>query len=494
MNKTSVLNQINILTARRPHSFAMPGHKRNFEMCPFLEKLGADIDITEVDGADNLMQACGMLKTVESCLAKLFSSKATFMLVNGATAGILASIGAVACRGDKILIASNCHKSVHSAVELFGLESVQIMPEYDKESMTFMGVDPAKVEKYFEQIGEIKAIVLTSPTYDGMISDIQSIADIALRYGALLVVDEAHGSHLSFDKSSNKSAVQLGGDIVVNSLHKTLPSLTQTAVVHIASDRVDKAKLKRQINIFQSSSPSYILMSSIDGCAQFLSDSDKYFLDFKVNLDNFYSRCCADGKKVFKHVHVHTFADSGILSHDRSKILISADGKISGEQIKHELMEYGIEVEMSDIVKVTLLSSVCNRKCDFDVLYQSLEKIDRMIDQLDSNTIESNMQKNNKIAQQMFEVVKNNGLSADCVRCVKFDTTTVAIKMAVGKRSANTICAYPPGVPIVCAGQVLTKQHIDLLEELLANGINIVGIEDKCNILIEKNDSALSPK
>lgn len=207
-------------------------------------------------------------------------------LVNGSTGGVLAAIRSVCKEGDKILVARNCHKSVFNAVEVFGLNPVYVLPTYFEEYGFYGSVYPSSVKKAFEENPDIKLVVVTSPTYEGIISDIKSIAEICREHGAILFVDEAHGAHLGLCKKFHESARTLGADIVVNSLHKTLPSLTQTALLSVCTDRVDTAIVDKNLAVFQTSSPSYVLMASMDGCVRMLEDrANELCSEWSKNID-----------------------------------------------------------------------------------------------------------------------------------------------------------------------------------------------------------------
>ena len=226
------------------------------------------------------MQVFPFLVVAWIVAAGLYGSRKAFMLVNGSTVGILAAIGAHTERGDKILIADNCHRSVYNAVELFGLDPVYLTPETDETSGVSCSVAPAAVESALKTAHGVKLVVITSPTYEGVISDVWSIAGITHERGIPLLVDEAHGAHLGFSDAFPENATRLGADVVVMSLHKTLPALTQCSLLHICGEFADAGKTARLLSVLQTSSPSYVLLASIDHCLRLLvSDSEKLFCD-----------------------------------------------------------------------------------------------------------------------------------------------------------------------------------------------------------------------
>lgn len=255
------------------YPFHMPGHKRNIEdgVSPF------SYDITEIDGFDNLHNPQGILKIAMEEAADFYGTDKTYYLVNGSTCGLLSAICGVTSRGDKILVARNCHKAVYNAIYLNELTPVYINPEYIEMYGINGGISPEAVQYGLAENPDIKAVIITSPTYEGVVSDVQRIAEIVHKKGIPLIVDEAHGAHFGLHKCFPQSAVKLGADIVIQSVHKTLPSLTQTALLHIRSDIVNVSEVERFLHIYQSSSPSYVLMSSIDECINKLK-SDGLFL------------------------------------------------------------------------------------------------------------------------------------------------------------------------------------------------------------------------
>jgi len=252
--------------------FHMPGHKRNTERFPHLQHLSAAEDITEIDGFDNLHGAEGILAESMHSAAELWHSDRSFFLINGSSCGILAGIRALTKRGDTVIVSRNAHKSVYHAIELCGLRPVFLMPPWDGERGMFLSLPPAAVEDALIRYPEASLVILTSPTYEGVLSDVASIARIAHGHDASLLVDEAHGAHLLGDPFP-RGAVLSGADLAVQSLHKTLPALTQTAVLHVCGTRVDRARLEHQLAVFETSSPSYLLLASMDGCVRALREN-----------------------------------------------------------------------------------------------------------------------------------------------------------------------------------------------------------------------------
>ena len=243
------------------------------------------IDITEIEGFDNLHHAEGILKESMRWAAGVYGADRTYYLVNGSSCGILSAIGAVMRPGETMLVSRNCHKSVYHGLILNSLKPEYVYPQIIEDLGIQGGISPDDVEKQLEECPEIRGVLIVSPTYDGVVSDISKIAEIVHRHNIPLIVDEAHGAHFPFGNGCfPKSALSCGADLVIQSLHKTLPSLTQTAVLHLKGNRVSRERLERCLQMYQSSSPSYVA-----------SDAAQRFYDYFHVCRNDHRRCCGSG-------------------------------------------------------------------------------------------------------------------------------------------------------------------------------------------------------
>ena len=325
------------------YPFHMPGHKRN----PLAVDgdFPVERDITEINGFDNLHHAEDLLKRAQEDVARLYGVPESFYSINGSSGAILAAVSAAVSRGGQILIARNCHKAVYHAAYLRDLKVSYIYPHEDPKLGINGGISPSRVEMYLAENPEIEAVLITSPTYDGIVSDVTRIAEVAHNHGVPLIVDEAHGAHFHFSDYFPVSAAQLGADVVINSVHKTLPCLTQTGVTHLCSDRVSREKLMRFLGIYQSSSPSYILMSSIDACMDKLErEGDEMFRVFTDNLEKARERL---GKcKYIRLVTPEACECQRVFDFDRSKILLSTvNSSLNGRQL-HQILREEFHLEM----------------------------------------------------------------------------------------------------------------------------------------------------
>ena len=322
------------------YPFHMPGHKRTPT-----DGLPYEIDVTEIDGFDNLHEPVGCLCELQETAAKLFCSRYAFALVNGSTVGILSAVRAMTKYGDRVLIARNSHMSVYHAAELCGLHTDYIVPELIDGTSIFASVPPELIEQKLNADPAISLVVVTSPTYEGVVSDIERISAICHAHGAKLLVDEAHGAHFPFSDRFPLSAVQCGADAAVLSLHKTLPAMTQTALL-LTNDGELAKELSRQLSVFETSSPSYVLLASIDRCLNYLQNSERDFTAYIGRLTKF-----SEAARALRHLSVsfdRYNADEKVYAFDIGKLCIFCNGCMSGKELMALLRsDYRIELEMA---------------------------------------------------------------------------------------------------------------------------------------------------
>ena len=443
------------------YPFHMPGHKRNNELITsegdFGSKLlGAyDIDITEIDGFDNLHDPKDIIKDSEKRAASLYKSDETHFLVNGSTGGILSAIAAVANRGKKIIVARNCHISVYNAIYLNELEPVFLYPDLmnisDTETDICTGIRRAQVEKAILSNMDACAVVITSPTYDGVLSDISSIAEIAHEYDIPLIVDEAHGALFFME---GRSAIDCGADIVINSVHKTLPALTQTALIHVNGKIVDRNLLRKYLRIYQTSSPSYVLMGSIDYAMEIMSkNGNSLYRDFCIRTVRLKEELLK--LRNIKYISKDSLIKQGAFDFDESKVLISAGNTvankhsiISGKDIYKILREnYSFQPEMAAGEYVLLMTT----------LFDSDEEIERfgkaVID------IDDNIAGNCETLNEKHMTISQKEIEERIGKC--------------GDKSKYTVFAYPPGIPMIVEGESVTKEVLSEIEEAINNDLDI---------------------
>ncbi|MEE0762867.1 MAG: aminotransferase class I/II-fold pyridoxal phosphate-dependent enzyme [Acutalibacteraceae bacterium] len=448
----------------------MPGHKRNFSIVG--ETPLKEIDVTEVEGTDDLHDPEGIiLKSMEKT-AELYGSYFCRYVVNGSTCGILSSIYAFTERGDRVLVARNCHKSVYNAINICGLLPVYVTPEYDGEFSINGSISPQLVEKALNEYPDIKLCVLTSLTYEGVVSDISAISKILHKKNIPLVVDEAHGAHLGFSEYFPKGAIKSGADCVIHSTHKTLPCLTQTAAVHICKslwegEELQEAcrKLTEALGIFETSSPSYVLMSSIDQCMNYLSEnSAKAFESYKNMLEDF-----SEKAKDLKHIKILCKGNDRKENHksfydfDSGKLVISLKNtSLGGAEFEKILREkYKIQTEMTSLNYCVAMTSFCDSEKGFERLFDALSNIDREYGAENIFINENTM--GGKIIEPPVSIYEAR-------KCQK---EYVSLEEAEGKICGEYVFAYPPGIPIFAPGELITKELTEKIKSLYKAKINL---------------------
>lgn len=378
---TDILNELHNSDEYPLH---MPGHKRDYSPDTLLSN-AYGLDITEIEGYDNLYDAKGILREAMNRAAKLYNCPDTFYLVNGSTTGILTAIYSVTDQGDYIIVADNCHRSVHSAIELRELRVDYLRPDKLVKQDIDGGIRPVDVEdavrRALDRGVKPAAVVITSPNYDGVISDVRAISDITHKAGIPLIVDEAHGAHLSLNDKLPKGAIELGADIVVHSTHKTLAAMTQTALLHVQGDLVDITKVNKYWHTFQTSSPSYVLMASIDTAIDNLFNmGEKLWENFFHNRDNFDRK--TNG---LRHLHILHFEDcagrNDIVALDPCKITVTTDGIINGVSLQRILLDnYHLQIELASEERIIAIVTYADSEEGFNRFANALQEIDNRIE------------------------------------------------------------------------------------------------------------------
>ena len=443
------------------YPFHMPGHKRN---AAFFGELPLHVDVTELPGADNLHDPRGIIKSLETRTAGIYGAARSFLLVNGSTAGVHASILATCATGDKLALARNCHRSAYAGLILSGATPVYFQPDITERGVVG-GVSPAEVGAALDANPGVKAVLLTSPTYEGFCSDIAAIAQIAHSHGALLIVDEAHGAHFPFHKSFPKNALSRGADITVNSLHKTLPAPTQTAVMHVAPS-VDERIIQKALLLIQSSSPSYIFMALMERCYDLCQTAGNY--------DAFVERLAAlradlRDLTAFKLMDESAKGGSSIFDIDLTKLTFLMDCGLTGAQFNERLREKKLQIEMGAIGHAILISTVADTAEGFNRLKNALFELEGEI----GGSRGVSAEKPRPAPAPVLAMTPREAYEK-----THRGTEFVEIGKSEGGISAGFVTPYPPGIPVVAAGEVFTAEAVEHIGRLLDKGLNVLGAKD----------------
>ena len=432
------------------YPFHMPGHKRMLA--------GADtyeIDMTEVENVDDLHDPSGPIEEDQQKLSQLYGSDESYILVGGSTVGNLSAIYGSLNENDKIIIPRNSHKSIYNGATIRHLKIGYIYPEINSMGI-YAAVTLENVRKAIEENKDAKAVIITSPTYEGYHSPIDEIADLCHEKNMILIVDQAHGAHLGFHEEFTNQAAAVA-DITIQSLHKTLPCLTQTAVLHVSGDRIEKRRIREALDIFETSSPSYVLMNSVSRCIEIMENREDLFKEYVDNLHYFY-------EKSAKLKHINILKDT-VIKKDPGKIVIStANTAITGVELAQILREkYKIETELSSFAYVLAMTSIMDSKEGFGRLLKALKEID---DSVKSGEI--------KIPKLDFRPVK----TLELWEAKKSSEILMPLERAKGHISAGMICLYPPGSPVIVPGERITDEIIEIINQALEAKIHVTGLTD----------------
>ncbi len=444
------------------YPFHMPGHKRS-ELCNLFSGF-YQYDITEIDEFDNLHQPEGIIAKAQKEAAMLYGSEETYFLINGSTSGILSAISAVSEEGDSLLIARNCHKSVYHGAFLNRMELYYIYPEFLPEYDISGEVTAEDIQRQIEYICQKSgkkpaAVIITSPSYDGISSDIYKIADMVHSYGIPLIVDQAHGAHLGFHPAYPEHAVAQGADIVVQSVHKTLPAPTQTALIHKNGRLVDSRKLQRYLHIYQTSSPSYPLMAGIEEAILTLKKEGYERLERLANWKEMIYEVAQDLSSI--KICPHT---------EPGKVIISVKKSgITGAWLYDIFREkYHLQMEMSSGSYVTAILTMMDKE-------EGIERLINALREIDATLVNYEKEINGQVFGTWVEPIKKLELwKAYMLPCEEKEIND----FSGGLVAAEFINLYPPGIPLIVPGEIIDKNILNIIKEYLKNGYNVQGIEN----------------
>ena len=451
------------------YGFHMPGHKRNRNLMG--NELPYSIDITEIEGFDDLHHAANVLKEAQERAARVYGAQESHFLINGSTAGILSAVLGNTQRGDAVLVARNCHKSVYHGIYLNDLKPYYLYPEFRQDIELNTGISVSAVKTALKEHSEIRAVIIVSPTYDGVLSDVRGIAQAVHEKGIPLIVDEAHGAHFGFHPYFPENALAKGADVVIHSVHKTLPALTQSALLHMQGSYANRRKVRKYLDMLQSSSPSYILMAGIDACMDMLENRREEVFDPYVDR----LKALRESLRELKALRlIETEGET----YDPSKLLISAgDTGLSGRQLYRKLLEeYHLQMEMAAGSYVLAMTAVGDTKEGFDRLRDALFAIDAQVlegrwkdmpirERVCGRLPAAEIVYTSYELEALLEIAKAHG--------VQF----VPWQKAAGYISTEYAYLYPPGIPLIVPGERITEEIADMCAAYHTLGFTIEGLK-----------------
>lgn len=419
--------------------FTTPSHNQKTSILPHLENFYG-WDYSEIEGFDNLCDPTGPILMAQGRASDCYGAKNTFFLTQGATLGILAAMKSVIQEGDRVLVARNCHKSVYNGLVVTCARVDWLMPSCNEYFGIYGKIEPEDVENNLK-LNQYRALIITSPTYEGVNSDIEAISKICKQYGVYLIVDESHGALYNFSDKLPKTAIEQGADFAINSLHKNAGALNQCALLHVSNDireDFEWRQVQKAINLFNTSSPSYPLLATIEATINYLNSKrgKKCIEDLILNIENFKKELRKDGWEFFEDENS-----------DPTKILIKR-GDVSALELSQKLFdEYKIEDEMASEVSALYLCGVGTTRAKLNKLKNAIKKV--------KLTKQENPP---KVSFQPFPFVKMLPFEA-----FYKDYCFVSKENSPLKISSQTIVPYPPGIGILYPGEVVQEWHLDYL-------------------------------
>lgn len=442
---------------KNPISFHVPGHKNGllYQKEDRIFSRFLEFDLTELTGLDDLHDPQEMIQEAEHLLSNLYRSKKSFFLVNGSTTGNLAMLLAVCEEGDEVLVQRNCHKSIIHACMLAKVRPIFISPEMDDKCLVPGGPSFDLFKRAVERYPHVKACIFTYPNYYGQVYDLNRMIDLAHQLDIPILIDEAHGPHFSYGPPFPPSALSLGADMVVHSAHKMLPSMTMGSYLHINSDRISLKRVRFFLNVLQSSSPSYPIMASLDFARHYLATYDQFDVEFLLQ----------QRKKFISHLS-EINQISVIETSDPLKLIIRHN-HLSGYDFQQVLENMGIFPELADPYQVLFILPLLKKGTNFpfdSVLEklqtcESFEKKESMI-QLDISLKQAQQLSSLAYSYQEMQTLKEKYIHIDrAVDCI----------------AARSVIPYPPGIPLLMAGERISNQHIDQIRQILKTGARFQG-------------------
>ncbi|HEY8426047.1 MAG TPA: aminotransferase class I/II-fold pyridoxal phosphate-dependent enzyme [Limnochordales bacterium] len=477
--RTPLLEAIQTYRREGVIRFHMPGHRGGAGADPRIgQALGRDafaLDVTGVLGLDDLHQPHGAIDEAQRLAAEAFGADRSFFLVNGTSVGVQAMILAACQPGDKLVVARNVHKSIVSGLILSGVLPVYVAPEVDEHFGIALGVTPEAVREALDRHPDARAVLLVSPTYHGITSDLTEIARIVHERGKPLLVDEAHGPHFAFHDELPLPALACGADACAQGIHKMLSGLTQASILHVRGDRLDVGRLQAVLRLLQSTSASYLLLSSIDVARMQMATAGPELLQRALELAGELRRLvrAIPGLETFGPEWV---GRPGVFQVDPTKVTVRVEGLgLSGAEVERWLREHGpIQVEMSDLLYVLFIVGYGN----------DTDEVHRLADAL-AYLAEHASDHRRPQAQALLEAARQV-VACRALPPVELSPReaffachrTVPLEQAAGCISGEVVTCYPPGVPILCPGERITEAVVEHLMVVRASGLAVSGPKD----------------
>lgn len=448
-------------------AFHTPGHKQGKsvpeKIKDMVTPLGFKMDVSLMAELDDLFEPEGCIKDAQNLAAELYNADDTFFMINGTTGAIHVMIMSAVGPGEKIIVPRNVHKSILGAIILAGAQPVFVEPVINNELGLAMGVTMEKIQEVIEKNTDAKAVLLVYPTYYGVASDIKKIAELVHKYNMPLLVDEAHGPHLKFSRYLPQQAIDAGADMSAQSTHKILSAFTQTSMLHVKYDYIKKERVSMMNGLIQSTSPNYLLLAGLDAArwqmAQFGADM----------IDNAYLLAQKLRNAINEIPDLYCFGDDikgqpGCFAIDYTKVTVTVKGLgITGYEAEQILRyKYKIQCELADMYNLLFIISLADGEKEINILLKALQSL---------------AVNNNKVAAAVPVIAQP---AMPQMKLLPREAVYAAYKIIDFKESAGQVCAetisfYPPGIPLIYPGEVITAELIAYVQQAIAAGGKVAG-------------------
>ncbi len=484
---TPLISALKHCAARNNAAFYTPGHKRGQGISSQHRDLfGPQVfraDLPELPELDNLFAPEGVIRQAQDLAAEAFGAERTWFLANGSTCGIEAAVIATCGPGDRLILPRNVHSSAISGLILSGATPIYVEPDYSEAWDMPVGVSPQTIERAIAQHPTAKAVLLVSPTYQGICSDIKAIARLTQAHNIPLIIDEAHGPHFAFHPNLPTPALAAGADLVVQSAHKVLSAFTQSALLHVQGDRIDRHRLSQSLQLTQSTSPSYLLLGSLEAARHQMATNGLSLMQKTIELSD---RAAQAIGRLPKLKVLQPQKDASELMGDRTRLTVDVSPLgltgFEADEILHG--KFNVTAELPTLKHLTFIISLGNRLADINQLIHSFQQLC----QHHSATAQPAPPKAN------YSSFTTHPAPLTPRQAFFAHKRSVPIDQAPRKICAETICPYPPGIPALLPGELITERAIAHLQTLLSAGAMLTGCQDsQLKTILVVDPSSLTP-
>jgi arginine decarboxylase len=470
-SKAPLFDTLLVHAKRDVISLHCPGHKNGRSIDKELKNyVGEEVfkfDVTVFDEVDSLHDPVGPIKKAQELMAEAYGVEHSLFLVNGTSVGNMAMFLSACNPGDSIIVSRSSHKSIMAGIIMSGVWPIWVQPKIDQNLDLIFSMTYDQVKEALDKYPEAKAVFITSPTYNGIVTELCKIADLCHRRGKILLVDEAHGAHLHFNDILPESAVEAVADLCVQSTHKILSAMSQGSVLHFKSKFIDFNKVKKIVSMLQTTSPNYLILATIDLARRQVVSQGKKDFDKVIDAAEWgrsYINKNIGNMKCFTRQEINKLG----LDLDITKLTVNVTKTgLSGYEIENILAKkYNIQLDYADLFNLVAIPGEGTIKSDIEAFVKALESISKKYHGKQKNWILKIPSLATEMVMKPRDVFLSNSI------------TKVSLKKSVGHIAAQTLTPYPPGIPVVIPGERITQEICDYLMDTASKGIRVSGQEN----------------